>query len=157
MHKEGWVLKNWYFQIVVLEKTWESLGQQGNQTSQSSRKWTLNIHWKDWCRSWGSNILATWCAELTHWKRPWCWERLMTKGEGGSRRWDGYTASLTQRGFEQTPGDSGGQRNLSWYSPGVCKSETRLRNWKTATSKITCIAHMGDTVRQQTSLKPPPG
>ena len=24
-HKEGWVLKNWYFQIVVLEKTLESL------------------------------------------------------------------------------------------------------------------------------------
>ena len=20
--------------------------------------------------------LATWCKELTHWKRPWCWERL---------------------------------------------------------------------------------
>ena len=19
--------------------------------------------------------LATWCKELTHWKRPWCWER----------------------------------------------------------------------------------
>ena len=28
--------------------------------------------WKDWCWSWNSNILATWCEELTHWKRPWC-------------------------------------------------------------------------------------
>ena len=34
-HKEGWVPKNWCFQIVVLEKTRESLGLQGNQTSQS--------------------------------------------------------------------------------------------------------------------------
>ena len=29
----------------------------------------------DWCWSWSSNILATWCEEPTHWKRPWCWER----------------------------------------------------------------------------------
>ena len=34
-HKEGWVLKNWCFQIVVLEKTPESLGLQGYQISQS--------------------------------------------------------------------------------------------------------------------------
>ena len=34
-HKEGWEPKNWYFQIVVLEKTLkESLGLQ-DQTSQS--------------------------------------------------------------------------------------------------------------------------
>ena len=25
----------------------------------------LNIHWKDWCWSWCSNTLATWCEELT--------------------------------------------------------------------------------------------
>ena len=38
---------------------------------------------KDWCWSWSSNTLATWCKEPTHWKRPWCWERLKAKGEGG--------------------------------------------------------------------------
>ena len=27
---------------------WKSLGQQGDQTSQSQRKSSLNIHWKDW-------------------------------------------------------------------------------------------------------------
>ena len=27
---------------------------------------TLNIHWKDWCWSWSSNTLATWCEQLTH-------------------------------------------------------------------------------------------
>ena len=25
-----------------------------------------NIHWKDWCWSWNSNTLATWCKKLTH-------------------------------------------------------------------------------------------
>ena len=29
--------------------------------------------------------LATWCEELTHWKRPWCWERLKAGGEGDNK------------------------------------------------------------------------
>ena len=60
------------------------------------KKSTLNIHWKDWCWSWSSNTLATWWKELTHWKRPWCWERLRAGGEGDDRRWDGWMASSTQ-------------------------------------------------------------
>ena len=50
----------------------------------------------DWCWSWNSNTLATWCKELTHWKRPWCCERLRAGGEGDDRGRDGWTASLTQ-------------------------------------------------------------
>ena len=49
-----------------------------------------------WCWSWSSNTLATWCEELTHWKRPWWWERLRARGEGDDRGWDGWMASLTQ-------------------------------------------------------------
>ena len=41
------------------------------------------------CWNWNSNTLATWCQELTHWKRPWFWETLKAKGEGGIRGWDG--------------------------------------------------------------------
>ena len=51
---------------------------------------------EDWCWSWNSNTLATWCKELTHWKRPWCWERLKARGEGDDRGRDGWMASLTQ-------------------------------------------------------------
>ena len=40
--------------------------------------------------------MATWCEELTHWKRPWCWEILKAGGEGDDRGWDGWKASLTQ-------------------------------------------------------------
>ena len=32
---------------------------------------------------------------MTHWKRPWCWERLKAGGEGNDRRWDGWMASPT--------------------------------------------------------------
>ena len=53
-------------------------------------------YWKDWWWSWNSNTLATWCEELTHWKRPWCWERLRVGREGDNRGWDSWMASLTQ-------------------------------------------------------------
>ena len=36
------------------------------------------------------------CKEMTHLKRPWCWERLRAGGEGDDRGWDGWMASLTQ-------------------------------------------------------------
>ena len=55
----------------------------------------LNIHWKDWCWSWNSSTLATWCKELTHLKRPWCWERLRAGGEGDDRGCNGWMASPT--------------------------------------------------------------
>ena len=42
-------------------------------------------------------FLATCFEELTHWKRPWCWERLKVGGEGDDRGWDGWMASLTQQ------------------------------------------------------------
>ena len=51
---------------------------------------------KGWCWSWNSNTLATWCEELTHWKRTWCWERLKAGGEGDDRGWDGWMASPTR-------------------------------------------------------------
>ena len=38
---------------------------------------------------------SSWCEELTHWKRPWCWERLKAAGEGDDRGWDGWMASPT--------------------------------------------------------------
>ena len=41
------------------------------------------------------NTLATWCKELTHLKRPWCWERLKL-GEGDDKGWDGWMSSPTQ-------------------------------------------------------------
>ena len=80
----------------VGEDSWESLGLQRGQTSQSQRKSFLNSHWKDWCWSWNSYTLAIWRKEPTQWKRPWCWERLKAGEEGGNRAWDGWMAPLTQ-------------------------------------------------------------
>ena len=57
---------------------------------------SLGYSSKDWCWRWNSNTLATWFEELTHWKSPWCWERLGAGGEGNDRGWDGWMVSLPQ-------------------------------------------------------------
>ena len=80
----------------VGEDSWESLGLQGDPTSPSWRRSVLGVHWKDWCWSWNSSTLATWCEELTYWKRPWCCEGLWAGGEGDDRGWDGWMASSTR-------------------------------------------------------------
>ena len=95
----------------VGEDSWGSLGLQ-DQTSQSQSKTVLNIHRKDWCRSWSSNTSATWCKELTHWKRPWCWEILKAE-EGDDRGWDGWMASLTQWTWVWAS-------SRSWWWTGKC-------------------------------------
>ena len=59
------------FELGAGEDSCKNLGLQGDQTSPFWRKSVVDIHWKDWCWSWSSNTLATWCEELTHWKRPW--------------------------------------------------------------------------------------
>ena len=74
-------------QLGSLESPW---------TVRRSNQSVLNIHWKDWCWNWNSNTLATRCEELTHWKRPWCWERLKAKREGCNRGWDSWITSPTQ-------------------------------------------------------------
>ena len=67
-------------------------------TVRRSHQSTLNIHWKHYCWGWSTNILANWWEEPTHWKRPWCWERLRARGgDRGSRGWrwlDSITNSM---------------------------------------------------------------
>ena len=102
--------------------------------------WVAVAHWQDlhfffWCKLyfnmfWNSNTLATWCEELTHLKRLWCWERLKTGGEGDDRGWDGWMASLIQWTWVWV--NSG-----SWWwtgRPGVLQSmglQRVGRNWVT--------------------------
>ena len=113
----------------VGEDSWESLGLQGDPTSPSWRKSGLNIHWKDWCWSWNSNTLATWCKELTHWKISWCWERLKAGGEGDSRGWDGWMASPTQwTWIWASSGSCDGQGGLACCIPWDCK-EMDMTEW----------------------------
>ena len=101
----------------VGEDSWESLGLQGDPTSPSWRRPVLGVHWKDWCWGWNSNTLATSCEELTHWKRPWCWEWLKA-WEGADRGWIGWMVSPTR--WTRVWSSSG----ISWWSgkPGMLQS-----------------------------------
>ena len=99
----------------LLRVTWVQVNPKRNQSV--LKKSVLNIHWKDWCWSWSYNTLVTWCEEMAHWKRPWCWERLEEKGTTE----DKMVGWHLEHEFEQTSGDSGGQRKLSWCSPWGCR------------------------------------
>ena len=97
-HKEDWVLKNWCFQIVVLKKTLESaldskeiqlVNHKGNQPRILIGRLILKLKLQ---------YFGHLMQRPTHWKRPWCWERLKAKWEEGGRGWDSYIliTSLTQ-------------------------------------------------------------
>ena len=80
------------------------------------------------CWSWNSSTLATRCQELTHWKRPWCWERLKAGGEGDDRGQDGWMASQTQGTWSWA---SSGSWWWTW-KPGVLQfmeSQRVRHNW----------------------------
>ena len=93
-YKESRAPKNWCFWTVVLEKTLESpLDCKESQLVHPKRD-------QSWVFSGRTDVEAEtpilWCKELTHLKRPWCWERLRAGGEGDDRGWDGWMASPTQ-------------------------------------------------------------
>ena len=132
-HRESWVPKNWCFWTVVLENSLESpLGckeiqpvhPKGNQSC-------IFIHWKDWNWSWNSNTWATWCKEMTHWKRPSWWERLKVGGEGDDRAWNSWMASLTRWTWVWI--NSGSWRWTGRPGPWGCKESntTGWLNWLT--------------------------
>ena len=101
----------------------------------TARRSVLGVYWKDWCWSWNSNTLATWCEELTHLKRPWCWEGLKAGGEGDNRSWDDWMASPTQWTWVWAS-------SRSWWwtgKPGVLQSMGLQRtghDWETELSNI---------------------
>ena len=122
----------------VREDSWESLGLQGDPTSPSWRKSVLDVHWKDWYWSWNSNTLATWCEELTHLKRLWCWERLKVGGEGDDRGWDVWMASSTRWTWVLASSGSWWWTGKPSVLPWGCKEldTTEQLNWTEETSKI---------------------
>ena len=66
---------------------------------------------------WNSSILATWCEELTHWKRPWCWERLKAEEKGKTEdETIGWHHQLYGHEFKQALGVGDGRE--AWHPWG---------------------------------------
>ena len=85
-YKESWTPKNWCFWTVVLEKTLESpLDCKEIQTAHPKGDQSWVFIGRNDVEAETPNTLTTRCEELTHLKRPWCWERLKAGGEGDNR------------------------------------------------------------------------
>ena len=95
-YKESWVLKNWFFWAVLLEKTPESpldckeikpINPKGNQSwifiGRTDAEAETPILWPPDVKNWFFG------------KDPDAEKRLKAGGEGDDRGWDGWMASLT--------------------------------------------------------------
>ena len=139
-HQRTYAFELWCWRILL------RIPCTARRSNQSIRRGSvLGVHWKDWCWSWNSNTLATWCKESTHLKRPWCWERLKAGGEGDDRGWNSWMASLTQWTWVWVSSGSW------WWTgrPGVLQSTvsqswTRLSDWiePNLDRKIWCIKQL---------------
>ena len=91
--------------------------------------------------------LATWCEELTHLKRPWCWERLKAGGRGDNRGWDGWMALLIQcrwvwanSGSWWRTGRPSVLQSMGSQRVGHNSNWTELNSWKGRSSDSTLIS-----------------
>ena len=107
-----------------------------SEIKETSSRWLAVLNWVVAC-------------ELTHWKRPWCWERLRAGGEGDDRGWDGWMASPTQWTWVWV-------NHRSWWwtgRPGVLQSmgsqrvgrdwtdwsDTQYTSWEEWSEKQNCV------------------
>ena len=131
------------FSTVVLEKTLESpLNSKEIQPVHPKGNQSWIFIGRTDCEAETPNTLATWCEELTHLKRPWCWERLKVGGEGDDRGWDSWMASPTQWTWVSI--NSGG---WWWWTrkPGLLQSVGSQRvghNWATELNWLPKVIQM---------------
>ena len=146
---ESWTIKKAEHQIDAFELwCWRRLlrvpwtARRSNQSILVNQLFFQNIHWKDWCWSWNSNTLATWCKELTHWKRPWSLERLKARGEKDDRGWDGWRHHwLNGHESEQALGVMMNREARHAAVQGVLESQTQLSHW----TELCSFLPSGDT------------
>ena len=100
---ESWTIKEAEHQVIDAFEMWcwrrllrvPWTARRSNQSILN--KSVLSVHWKDWCWSWNSNTLATWCEELTHLKKTLMLGKIECRRRRGWQRmrWlDGITNSM---------------------------------------------------------------
>ena len=133
--KEGWVLKNWWFRIVVLEKTLESpwdskiksVSPKGNQS------------WRFFGRTDAeAEAPIVWPHDVKSW--------LIRKDPDAGKDWRqeekgtaedelvGWHCQLNGHEFDQALGDGEGQGSLMCCSPWGYKESYMASNWTSTTN-----------------------
>ena len=128
----------WHAAVHGVAKSWAWL----RRLSSSKSKSVLGVHHGLMLKL-KLQYLATSCEELTHLKRPWCWERLRAGGEGDDRGWDGWMASLTQwKWVWWTLGVGDGRGGLVCCGSRGCKESdsTKLLKWTELKSSLTSLS-----------------
>ena len=130
-HKEGWAPKNWFFWTVVLEKTWESLGLKGDQTTRPKGN-------QSWIFIGRSDAEAEAPILRLHDAKNWLVRKDpdagkdRRQGKGMSRdEMVGWHHQLERHEFEQAPGVDDGQGRLVCFGPWDRKDSdmTEWQNW----------------------------
>ena len=134
----------WYWRR-LLRVPWTARRSNQSILKEISPKYSL----EDWYLSWSSNILATLCKELYHWKRPWCWE-ILKPGEGDNRGWDGWMASPTWWTWVWASSKS------CWWigKPGVLQSMGSQRVGRDWATELNWERRRTPSSYQDTYLKP---
>ena len=101
----------------VGEDSWESLGLQGDPQS-ILKEIIPECSLEGLMLKLKLQYFGHLMEELTHWKRPWCWEKLKEEEKGDDRGWDGWMTSLTQWTWGRASSKSG------WWigKPGLLQS-----------------------------------
>ena len=141
----------------VGEDSWESLGHQGDQTSQSWRKSVLNIHWKFDAET---EAPILWPPDVKSWfigKDPDAGKDWGQKEKGttedemvGWHQWHG-------REFKQAPGESEGPGSQeccsSWGHEELDMTERLNNTWRIRKSKKQKFQYFGHLVGRADSLE----
>ena len=130
-HKDGWVSKNWWFQIMVLEKILESpldckeikpVNSKGNQPwifiGRTDAEAEAPILWPPGAKSW---LIGKDPDAGTDWEQE---EKGVTEDE-----MVGWYHWLNWHEFEEISGDSEGQGSLVCCTPWDVKNWTQLGDW----------------------------
>ena len=129
----------------VGEDSWEYLGLQGDPLAHLKEDESRVFIGRTDVEACNSNILATWCEELTLLKRPWCWERLKAGGERDDRGWDGWMASPTQWTWVWVNSGSWwwtGRPGVLWFMESHTVRHHAWLNWTELEAETTTLTEI---------------
>ena len=130
----------------VGEDSWEYLGLQGDPLAHLKEDESQVFIGRTDVEA-ETNTLATWCKEITRWKRPWWWKDWRQEENGMTE--DGMVGWHHQHdGHELAPEVSDGQGSLACCSPWGHKEldMTEPLNWLTEQVPTSGCTHNGNFI-----------